>query len=210
LKNDIEFWIVIPTANRHEYLEEIFECSGVSPEQIVLIRTTPGQTISGAVNLWVSGDINIQRWWNTGIQYCRNNGGRYVAILNDDTVLRKGDLQKLLQQLKAEGTTLVLPVAKGNAGWGHCWILDTAHNVYPDERFQWWCGDHDLEIRALKAKGVAYLPLQILNKHANELTTENLFLQTLTRKDIRTFRRKYPGKALAEFYRRFNRKFFKV
>ena len=207
---DNQIWLVIPTADRHDYLQHIFESSGVPPEQIIVVRTSQGTSISGAINLWVEGELNIHKWWNTGINYCRKAGARYVAVLNDDTVIRKGDLDKLLAGMKSDQSTLALPVSKGEAGWGHCWLLDTSHEVFPDERFQWWCGDHDLEIRALKSNGVTYLPLSILNKHANELTVESHILQALTRKDINAFRRKYPSRALAEFFEKLKKRILKI
>ena len=202
-------WIVIPTAYRHKYLNQIFLKSEVSPERIILIRTTGGEEIPGAVNIWVYGEINIQKWWNIGIDFAKKNGARYVAILNDDTILEKGDLLKLFWKIKEDGTTLAVPVNQGEAGWGHCWILDTFHNIFPDERFSWWCGDHDLEIRALKTKGVSYLPLPILNKHPNELTVLDPRLQVLTKKDIWIFRKKYPLRFLREIWTIFRKKLLK-
>lgn len=207
MTNLIPLWVVIPTSFRHDYLQGIFGASGVSMDKTILVRTAPGEPIAGAINLYDLDGINIHRWWNLGIDYARKNGAKYVAILNDDTVLQVGDLQKLLNLMIFEETTLALPVAKGNAGWGHCWILDLSHGVFPDERFHWWCGDHDLEIRALRKNGVSYLPLPILNKHANELTVESTQLQELAKRDIKEFRRKYPIKAMVEFYKRVLKKF---
>jgi GT2 family glycosyltransferase len=193
-----KLWLVIPTADRHNYLPEIFKSSGVDERRIILIRTTIGESIAGAHNIWVQGDLNIHTWWNTGIKFAQKSGARYVAVLNDDAVLNPGDLEELLRKMVAEGTTLAVPVDKGEAGWGHCWILDTSHGVFPDEKFFWWCGDHDLEIRAVKRSGVSYLSLPIINKHPNELTISNARLLYLTKKDINTFRRKYPLRAFKE------------
>jgi len=195
-------WLVIPTGDRHEYLEEIFASSGIDLEKIILIRTLQGDDIPSVNNVWHLGDLNIQRWWNLGISYAMERGARYVAVLNDDTVLRLGDLKILFENQVKEGTTLGIPVNKGEGGWGHCWILDTSHGVFPDERFFWWCGDHDLEIQAGKIRGVTYYPLEIINKHPNELTLANEELVILTKRDINTFRRKYPIRTVREFTHR--------
>lgn len=193
-------WLVIPTGKRHEYLSEIFLNSGLDPEKIILVRTMLGDNIPGAINVWSIDELNIHKWWNVGIRYAMERGARYVAVLNDDTALKFGDLKLLFEKQVKEGTTLGVPVRRGAAGWGHCWILDTSHGVLPDERFFWWCGDHDLEIQAQKIHGVTYQPLDIINRHPNELTLSSQHLIALTKKDIRSFRKKYPFRAIREFW----------
>jgi hypothetical protein len=195
-----ELWIVIPTASRLQYLDDIFIKSHIPPDRRVLIRTDSGDQYPDCINLWVLDVFNIQKWWNSGLDYVRDQGGRYVAVLNDDVLLQDGQLEKLLTVLIEEDSVLALPVNHGDAGWGHCWIVDLDKNVRPDERFTWWCGDHDLEIQAQRKGRVSYFPLPIENLHANELTSSSPALLLLAKKDIWTFRRKYPVYFLREIF----------
>ena len=209
-----ELWLVIPTANRFQYLDEIFRKSKITPEKRILIRTSLGTDYPGCINLYETENFNIQHWWNLGIEYAKAQGARYVAVLNDDVRLDSGVLQELLSQMQTEGTALAIPVSKGDAAWGHCWIIDTQSQIKPDERFVWWCGDRDLEIQALRGQGITYKPLKTQNLHANELTVANPALTSLIDRDIYMFYRKYPFKALIGYpgrlwiriIRRLNRK----
>jgi hypothetical protein len=206
MKDNDELWLVIPTANRFQYLENIFNNSRVAPEKRIIIRTASGPDLSHCVNLYELQVFNIQYWWNLGIEYVRNHGGRYVAVLNDDVELQHGVLQELLHVMKLEGTALALPVDKGDAAWGHCWILDIKSGIRPDERFTWWCGDRDLEIQAKKSWGISYNSLPTLNIHANELTASNTELEQITKQDIRSFYFKYPIRSAANYPIRFLRR----
>jgi GT2 family glycosyltransferase len=197
-----DLWLVIPTAERHEYLQDIFSRSGVPVSQRLLIRTSKGVNVENCINLWYSGELNIHSWWNMGIEHVRANGGQFVAVLNDDIKIEEDTLSLLLDELKKSRCTLSIPVKPGEAGWGHCWVLDVSRGIYPDERFKWWCGDHDLEIRAKRRGGVAYLPLRVPNLHANELTVKSWQISELTVKDIWKFRRKYPGLFMKEIWLR--------
>lgn len=194
-----EIWLVIPTADRHQYLNKIFHSSTVPPSQRLVVRTKPGIEISGCINLWYTGNLNIHSWWNFGISEAVARGARYVAVLNDDVEIEIGGLDRILAQMKIEHSILGLPVSKGEAGWGHCWIIDTAFPIRPDQRFSWWCGDHDLEIQASRKGSVTYFPIKSKNLHANELTLASVEIQKLVKQDLRKFRRKYPLLALSEF-----------
>jgi hypothetical protein len=202
MMNDDDLWLVIPTSNRFQYLEEIFVNSKIPADRRVLVRTSPGTDVSDCINIYELDVFNIHRWWNLGIDYAKSNGARYVAVLNDDVQLGSGVLQELLKVLKSEKTDLALPVGKGDAAWGHCWILDISSGIRPDERFIWWCGDRDLEIQARRSNGVSYKALPTRNIHANELTASNLILEEITMVDIQSFYRKYPIRSVVAYPRR--------
>lgn len=104
----------------------------------------------------------------------------------------------MLSQMVIDSSSLAIPAAKGEAGWGHCWILDSSHGVMPDERFIWWCGDHDLEIQAMKKGGVTYFPIEVLNIHANQLTERSESFIDIVKSDMWRFRFKYPKLAICE------------
>lgn len=199
MTNSDDLWLVIPTANRFQYLEKIFLNSGISPDKRLLIRTALGPKIPNCINIFELDTFNIHFWWNLGIEYATSQGGRYVAVLNDDIELSPGALQELLELMKLEKSALALPVSKGDAAWGHCWIIDTQSGIKPDERFTWWCGDRDLEIQAKKSAGITYKPLFTLNLHANELTVANPKLEALTQEDIKLFYRKYPFRSASAY-----------
>lgn len=195
---DQELWLVIPTAGRHQYLSEIFRNSGIDESRRVLVRTSPGVDFPDCVNIRFEGNLNIQAWWNLGINYAMGHGARYIAVLNDDVVLQPKTLQLMLSQMIVDSSSLAIPVTEGEAGWGHCWILDSSHGVMPDERFIWWCGDHDLEIQARKTGGVTYFPIEVLNIHANQLTEMSESFVNIVKRDMWRFRFKHPKLAIRE------------
>ena len=90
---------MIPTANRHKYLADIFNASGIPEQRRLLIRTEQGTDISGAINIKATDTFNIQVWWNQGIDFAKSHGAEFVAVLNDDTKLNQGDLEILIQKL---------------------------------------------------------------------------------------------------------------
>lgn len=192
-------WLVIPTSNRHIHLNAIFEASGIPAERRVLIRTTAGEDFLGSVNIYQEDVFNIQSWWNTGIEYAALHGGKYVAVLNDDADFEIGTLQKMLDQMITEDSDLCHPDPIVSQGWGHCWILRIDSNVRPDRRFVWWCGDHDLEFQANRARGVSISPVLVRNLYANVLTSGDKKFESIIKSDIRSFKLKYPAHTLKTF-----------
>jgi hypothetical protein len=185
-------WLIIPTASRHQYLCDIFESSQIPESRRILIRTEAGPDLPGALNIQVLDVLNIQYWWNIGIQVAINHGAKFVAILNDDTKISEGDLELLLRLMLDEDTDLSYANPTLTGGWGHCFLLRIDSSVRPDERFFWWKGDHDLEMQANKGGGVSIASITIQNLHSNELTSGSLKLQALIARDISRFRKKYP------------------
>lgn len=185
-------WLVIPTAGRHIYLDHIFKSSGIPPERRILIRTTPGENFPGAINLKAPDVFNIQTWWKFGINYAKSQGAEYIAVLNDDTEIVEGQLRSLLELLTRENTDLCHPDPSGDKGWGHCFLIRAHSGIEPDERFVWWCGDHDLEMQAKRKNGVSISPISVPNLHSNEYTSQNSSMKSIIDADISAFRRKYP------------------
>jgi hypothetical protein len=86
--NEGDLWLVVPTANRFNYLSEIFKNSLISEQNIVLVRTSDGPIFGEVNNIFVkSKEINIQKWWNLGIKYAEQRGAKLVAVLNDDVYI---------------------------------------------------------------------------------------------------------------------------
>lgn len=180
-------WLVIPTGARTQYLQEIFMQSGVPENQRILVRTIPDDPIPNATNLNYTGEFNIHKWWNFGINYAIANGARYVAVLNDDVKLSDDPLNKIVAVMKTMGTPLGYPFPF--EGWvcGYCWILDTQSPIRPDENYKWWYGDRDLDFQARLNGGVAHVPVKVKHLHGNELTRDNQLLLELTKQDEELF-----------------------
>ena len=196
-KSHNELWLIIPTGDRVQYLNPIFQDSGISAEKRVLVRTKEGPEINGARNIFVKGDINIQRWWNTGIDFVKGQNGRYVAILNDDVIVKYGQLQEMLQELKDEGVALVASRNSNGGFWGHAFILDLNTGIRPDERFFWWFGDFDLKEQAKRKGGFLQSSIEIFHMNPNKETHSNPILEILANSDRKTFYKKYRLKWLA-------------
>ena len=187
-----DLWMVIPTATRREYIPDIIEQSGIDKDRIVIVHTkNDNEPYYEVNNIYDTGEINIQRWWNKGIDFVTSKGGRYVAILNDDVKLAGNPLNTITTVMKETGAGLGYPYPF--QGWvcGYCFIIDLATDVRPDERYRWWYGDRDIDLQARKQGGVVHVPAMVRHVEGNILTTQNKELQELAKIDEDLFFEKW-------------------
>lgn len=187
-----DLWMVIPTATRRDYIPDIIEQSGIDKNKIVIVHTkNDNEPYYEVNNIYDTGEINIQRWWNKGIDFVTSKGGRYVAILNDDVRLAGNPLNTIVTVMKKTSAALGYPYPF--QGWvcGYCFIIDLATDVRPDERYRWWYGDRDIDLQARKQGGVVHVPAMVRHVEGNVLTTQNKELQELAKVDEDLFFEKW-------------------
>lgn len=187
-----DLWMIIPTATRRDYIPDIIEQSGIDKNRIVIVHTkNDNEPYYEVNNIYDTGEINIQRWWNKGIDFVTSKGGRYVAILNDDVRLAGNPLNTIVTVMKKTNAALGYPYPF--QGWvcGYCFIIDLATDVRPDERYRWWYGDRDIDLQARKQGGVVHVPAMVRHVEGNVLTTQNKELQELAKIDEDLFFEKW-------------------
>jgi glycosyltransferase involved in cell wall biosynthesis len=189
-----DLWLVIPTGTRTQYLKDIFNECDIEPSKRVLVRTQPNlPDVENAINLQYEGEFNIQKWWNTGIDYARERGAEYVAVLNDDVQILSNPLRRIAEVMKATGAILGYPFPFIGHVCGYCWVLDLKSNVRLDENYVWWYGDRDLDMQARKNNGVVHVPAMVKHIHGNELTRDNQELVEQTKVDEKYFFEKWKS-----------------
>lgn len=162
-----DLWLVIPTANRSQYIPDIIKQSGLPNSKIIIISTSD-TVYADVVNL-DSDSFGIYKWWNMGISYAQRRGATHVAILNDDLILSDNPLQKILDVMVEEDATIGYPLPASSDPCGYCFILNLEHDVIPDNKYFWWYGDNDLYERAKKVVGVR---AKVQHMEPNRLTSE--------------------------------------
>ncbi len=173
-----DLWLVIPTATRHQFLQDIFENSLIPKGQIILVRTSPGPIIDKVHNIFVkSKKINIQKWWNLGINFAERRGAKFVAVLNDDVWIAPGSLQNMATEALVQNVPLVFPHPHTGQLAGYCWVLNLNFNVRPDNRFKWWYGDNDLQMQSQKVNKYIYVSAEVNHLESGGLTKESPILQ---------------------------------
>ena len=186
-----DLWLVIPTGTRTQYLKDIFNECDIEPSKRVLVRTTDAPDVENAINLKYEGEFNIQKWWNFGIDYARERGAEYVAVLNDDVQILSNPLRRIAEVMKATGATLGYPFPFTGHVCGYCWVLDLKSNIRLDENYKWWYGDRDLDLQARKVKGVIHVPAMVRHIEGNVLTSQSNELMELTKLDEKYFTEKW-------------------
>ena len=191
--SNLNIWLTIPTGTRRDYLADIIKDSGIPPERIVIVHTVESEPIPEVNNIWDLGEINIQRWWNKGIDYAKENGAEYVAVLNDDVkIYNKFALTHLASACKEEKTSMAILGQGSNSG--HCFVLNVKDPIRPDERMRWWYGDNDLYLQAKMANGLIEVSgLGIEHIEPNKLTSENSELMKLAEQDRIEFEKTWPN-----------------
>lgn len=189
-------WVTVPTAGR-DTLAAAIDSTGIPRDRTVIVKTAPDAALPDGCHVIEDlGDINIHRWWNTGMDYAEAYGATHVLVINDDVLLDTSTVPTLLDAMDgraAIGSPGAGGIFEGDLPeWrvmnGACWLLDLATGLRADERYRWWYGDNDLDWRArTQHGGVASVRCYFQHLHANELTAASPELMRLTDDDNRTW-----------------------
>lgn len=143
-----------------------------------------------------------------GIQEAFSRGGTAVAVMNDDCRIGPESLATLFLELKSSGATISTPVRPGEAAahskrlrfpyhpvlQGSLWMLDLTTTLRPDERFVWWFGDNDLDIRARRDfGGVTSCEIEFEHLFSGEGTARSNWLTAAGKLDERTYESKHSS-----------------
>jgi hypothetical protein len=185
--NRTDLWLTIPTGSRGQYLEDIINNSGIPRERIVIVNTVESEPIDDVHNLWDLDKINIHRWWNKGINYAKERGAKYVAVLNDDLALEDNPLNTIANAMEETKAAIGFPYPHTGHICGYCYILNVETGLMPDESYRWWFGDNDLYLRAKNLGGSVGVLAKVRHLHGNELTSINHKLLAQTEEDKKLF-----------------------
>jgi len=185
----LDIWLTIPSGDRRQYLPDIIKESQIPLNKIVIVHTIESKPINGVNNIWDLEPVNIQRWWNHGIDMARENNADYIAVLNDDLILKNNPINKIANRMHNTKSVIGYPVP--NIGIGYCWVLDIKSNIRADETFRWWYGDEDIRMQATILGEVIYVPVEVNHLHPNQLTSDNKDLMELTKADEILFKTKW-------------------
>lgn len=201
-------WLVVPTlGNREEALAPLIRDADIPAVEVRTERTrrAPHAHDDREVIPSSYGAMNIQRWWNEGIEFAVRRGADVVVLCNDDVAAAPGALLQLAAHIEAgeaSSPMLVWPQDDAHAAGrvtsisGYCFALDPAR-IRPDEAFSWWYGDNDLELRAramMMATGVGGA-LGVRGLDITHLRTDFAYdrpVQHLIDADRALFTRRYP------------------
>ena len=201
-------FMTVPTAGaRPALLEALVRDCGLPRDRIVIVATRGGLALpSGVVGIEDLGEPNIQRWWARGIAEAERRGATTVAVVNDDIRLTPSTLTKLAGELGRTGAAIASPSRSPFKNglhkrplipyeprlWGSLWVLRLASGIRPDERYVWWYGDNDLDIRARRDNGgVVLADVEYEHLHPGEGTAKSVELQAQSDRDAQTFEQQY-------------------
>lgn len=189
-----DLWLVIPIGPRIGYIDKVISNSLLDRSKIIIVKDKETRMIEKAINIERPKILNIQMWWQIGIEFVEKKGGRYVAILSDDIELLPGQLQTMHQELINNKVAMISSKVSGKYGWGHAFIIDLASGIRPDCRFTWYFGDYDLKYQAKRHGGFMFGSQEIVHLEAGNLTQESPDLLEVIIQDRKLFGRKYPFK----------------
>lgn len=201
-------FMTIPTAgSRPQMLNALIRDSGLPLERIVVVATRPGVELpAGIVRIDDFDPPNIQRWWCRGIDEAVRRGATSVAVINDDVRVTPQTLPALEQALHETGAAIASPSRPEFKDglhtrplapylpriWGSLWVLRVDSKLRPDERYVWWYGDNDLDIRARRSHGgVVLRSVEYEHLHPGEGTSGSSRLAAQTDRDAVTFETQY-------------------
>jgi hypothetical protein len=204
---DSTLGIVIPFKNPRQYLLESVPSLIRVKEQVLFLRTVEQlqveEELQDFCQIMVGAEINIQRWWNLGINFFISRGGyEFVLIANDDISFDLDVIYQCVEKLRNSGGTLGKVSSSNGGQWGHAIFLRLLpnpgkvaltphlHGSYPemkfaDQTFRWFFGDGDLELQHRRSSRhmVTELGMEIFHFSPNQNTLSSNYLQLLTEAD---------------------------
>ena len=203
-------FMTVPTSgNRSHLLENLVRDSGLPPDRVIVVTTrSNAQVPSGVVSISDAGPLNIHRWWNRGIDEAIRRGATAVAVVNDDVAIDEKTFSVLENALLSTGAAIASPsrppfhdglhkrrlIPYEPRLWGSLWVLRVDSGLRPDERYGWWFGDNDLDIRARRNHGgIVLCDVTFTHLHPSEQTGTDPQLRKQTEIDAQTFERQYAG-----------------
>lgn len=176
-----DIWIVIPVGPREKYIPNLLNKLSKYKNRIVIINNHIGYTKYEDVHqIEDFQDINIHRWWNTGIDYAEKHGAKYVVVLNDDLDFDENFIEELCK-FNYEGKYSVSNVQQYP---GSAWVLDLDSKIRADENLKWWFGDRKVFSDAEKINGVgSYTPQYFIHFEPDNQTTSSQILLDLAIED---------------------------
>lgn len=194
-----EYWLIVPTlGNRESSLQPLLAEARRADIRTVVIRTDngwDGEPHPGADITLHSDRMNIQHWWNLGIKAAQEEGCSAVVIANDDISATSSSLRELVDAIGYHDVDIAYPFDPVHASvrvtpiTGYCFALNPGE-VLPDDRFQWWWGEHDIELRASRILMMRHLNIKHLRTPGDG--SYDRPVRHLIEMDREHFRWKYP------------------
>lgn len=192
-------YAVIPTNGR----PCVKEClDAIIPQVDAVLLVENGQAVppqEKVYKFWDSGDINISRWWNRGIDWARWMANRqgaddfFLAVLNDDAVPYEGWMNLVVGHMDALGaaagctgsvTSYVLHQQPGPVGlWtrmtGWAFVLRGNSGVRANQNLKWYFSDDYVDWTARELGGMVMVPgAPVDHRHPNGQMTPELQVQS--------------------------------
>jgi hypothetical protein len=105
-------WVVVPVGSRHKYLDQLVDILSDYKGRIVFVNNySPYPVFDGVHHLEDFEEINIHRWWNRGIEFAKDNGAKYVAVINDDVVFDSSLISRLSVSTNVSPFSIVPPTS---------------------------------------------------------------------------------------------------
>ena len=200
--------MTVPTAGSHpELLNNLIRDCGLPLHNIIVITTKESVALpEGVIEVPDLDPPNIQRWWNKGIEEAIKKGATTVAVLNDDIRVSPETLPALALALAETGATIASPSRPPSKDkkytrplapyepriWGCLWVLDATTTLRANEKYVWWYGDCDLDIRARRDfGGVVNVNVDYEHLHSGEGTAKSAALQEQSDQDAITYQIDY-------------------
>jgi GT2 family glycosyltransferase len=208
----------VPTRDRHADLADCLKAIGRQVDMVIVVdtgSTPPIKAEDYGPNVRVlytdPEPVNLSRWWNLGAEVAASYAGGEpfdLAYVNDDAVVPDGWLEAVAAAMRehggaagcSAGDLISAPLVHREPGpvdvWlrlaGHAFVLRGEVGLRADERFRWWFGDSDLDMKARLSGGTVIVPgYPVEHRHPNEQMMARPELMAQTRRDETAFREKW-------------------